>query len=67
LSADDSADSRVKVGHRQANNPANPLNSSSSGGFAFWVFEFDPSVDDTDQSKTPSPARAFASEVFVSD
>ena len=32
LRADDSADSRVKVGHRQALIPANPL-SFGSGGF----------------------------------
>ena len=40
LSADDSADSRVKVGHRQAVIPAsNPLILSNAGGFAFGEFE----------------------------
>jgi len=34
LSADDSADSRVKVGHRQANN-GNPSDPSSGGFFIF--------------------------------
>ncbi|MDM4764444.1 hypothetical protein, partial [Pelomonas sp. SE-A7] len=35
VSADDSADSRVKVGHRQAIYPANPQPSKEAGGFAF--------------------------------
>ena len=35
LSADDSAGSRVKVGHRQAINPSNPRRTSCSGGLFF--------------------------------
>ena len=36
LSADDSADSRVKVGHRQATIPQTPLVYSDQGGLLFW-------------------------------
>ena len=35
LSADDSADSRVKVGHRQALTTTTPPLEISSGGFVF--------------------------------
>ena len=35
LSADDSADARVKVGHRQAALPRNPRRPSVDGGFVF--------------------------------
>ena len=41
LRADDSADSRVKVGHRQALTPANPRDLSISGVSLLWR---DPSV-----------------------
>ena len=36
VSADDSADSRVKVGHRQAIIKANPHHPKDGGGFALW-------------------------------
>ena len=39
LCADDSADSRVKVGHRQALTAANPLTSNEAGGFVFGALD----------------------------
>ena len=36
LSADDSADARVKVGHRQANIPPQPPPPTGAGGLVFW-------------------------------
>jgi hypothetical protein len=36
LSADDSADSRVKVGHRQAIYASKPRNILDVPGFVFW-------------------------------
>ena len=39
LCADDSADSRVKVGHRQALTATNPLTSNEAGGFVFGVWD----------------------------
>ena len=40
LSADDSADSCVKVGHRQAIRPELAQLISDQLGFFFWVFNF---------------------------
>jgi hypothetical protein len=37
LSADDSADSRVKVGHRQALILPQPLCLLDTGAFGFWL------------------------------
>ena len=44
LSADDSAGSRVKVGHRQAINPSNPRRTSCSGGLFFLGLGPDPTA-----------------------
>ena len=38
LSANDSADTRVKVGHCQAITPVNPLHTCR--GFSFWCLRF---------------------------
>ena len=39
LSADDSAGSRVKVGHRQALTATTPPDLSEAGGFVFYAFK----------------------------
>ena len=41
VSADDSADSRVKVGHRQAIYPSEPLTACAVRGFVFGFGELE--------------------------
>src|SRR6185436_14389388 len=44
LCADDSAGSRVKVGHRQALIAPNPLSLQRTGGFCVWAGEMRPTL-----------------------